>query len=96
MSTINKEERNNYVIHLPHWLWRFVPHIFFTPQHILEKPGRKDRQIRAPLERVLCTLIVPSLALATILYLYILRRTISKNHRSVRIFVPVNGVPKGP
>ena len=45
MSTINKEERNNYVIHLPHWLWRFVPHIFFTPQHILEKPGRKDRQI---------------------------------------------------
>jgi hypothetical protein len=53
-------------------------------------------KIRAPLERGLCTLIVPSLALATILYLCILRRTISKNHRSVRIFVPVNGVPKGP
>ena len=35
MSTINKEERNNYVIHLPHWLLRFVPHIFLTPQHIL-------------------------------------------------------------
>ena len=52
--------------------------------------------IRAPLEQVLCTLIVPSLALSTILYLCILRRMISKNHRSVRIFVPVNGVPGGP
>jgi hypothetical protein len=52
--------------------------------------------IRAPVERVLCTLIVPSFALLTILYLYILRRMISKNHRSVRIFVSINGVPKGP
>jgi hypothetical protein len=45
MSTKNKEEKNNYVIHVPHWLWRFVPHCFITPQHILKKPGKKDRQI---------------------------------------------------
>jgi ABC-type phosphate/phosphonate transport system substrate-binding protein len=43
MTTMNKEERNNYVIHVPHWLWRFVPHCFITPQHILEKQGKKDR-----------------------------------------------------
>jgi hypothetical protein len=45
MTTMNKEERNNYVIHIPHWLWRFVPHCFITPQHILMKPGKKDCQI---------------------------------------------------
>ena len=45
MATMNKEEKNNYVIHVPHWLWRFIPHCFITPQHILEKPGKKDRQI---------------------------------------------------
>jgi len=45
MTTMNKEERNNYVVHVPHWLWRFVPHCFITPQHILQKPGKKDRQI---------------------------------------------------
>ena len=66
----------------------------FSMLNMFEKS--KINFIRAPLERGLCTIIVPSLALATILYLYILRRTISKNHRSVRIFVPVNGVPKGP
>jgi hypothetical protein len=45
MATMNKEERNNYVVHVPHWLWQFVPHCFITPQHILEKPRKKDRQI---------------------------------------------------
>jgi hypothetical protein len=44
MATMNKEERNNYIIHVPHWLWRFVPHCFITPQHILKKPSKKDRQ----------------------------------------------------
>ena len=42
---MNKEDKNNYVIPLPHWLARFIQHLFFTPQHILEKPGKKDRQI---------------------------------------------------
>ena len=44
-KTMNKEDKNNFVIPLPHWLARLVPHLFFTPQHILEKPGKKDRQI---------------------------------------------------
>jgi hypothetical protein len=34
-ATMNKEDRNNYVIPLPHWLARFVPNLFITPQHIL-------------------------------------------------------------
>ena len=45
MKTMNKEERNNSVIPLSAWLWRFIPHLFCTPQHILEKEGKKDRQI---------------------------------------------------
>jgi hypothetical protein len=45
MSTMNKEEWNNCIIHVPHWLWQFVPHCFITPQHIHEKPGKKDQQI---------------------------------------------------
>ena len=45
MATMNKEERNNYVLRVPHWLWRFVLHCFITPQHILEKPECKDCQI---------------------------------------------------
>ena len=44
MTTMNKEERNNYVLHVPHWIWRFIPHCFVTPQHILVKPGKKDHQ----------------------------------------------------
>ena len=45
IKTMNKEDRNNYVIPLPAWVARFCPHIFFTPQHILAKPGKSDRQI---------------------------------------------------
>jgi hypothetical protein len=45
METMNKEERNNYVVHVPHWIWHFVPHCLITPQHILVKPGKKNRQI---------------------------------------------------
>ena len=45
LSTMNKEDRNNYIIPLPHWIARFTPHLFFTPQHILEKAGKKDRQL---------------------------------------------------
>ena len=45
METMNKEERNNYVVHVPHWIWCFVPHCFITPQHNLVKPGKKDCQI---------------------------------------------------
>ena len=45
LATMNKEEWSNYVVHIPLWLWQFIPHCFITSQHILEKPGRKDRQI---------------------------------------------------
>jgi hypothetical protein len=41
MTTMNKEEKNNYIIHVPHWLWQFVPHCFITPQHILENLARR-------------------------------------------------------
>jgi hypothetical protein len=44
-QTLNKEDKNAFVIPLPVWLASYNPHLFFTPQHILEKPGRKDRQI---------------------------------------------------
>ena len=45
LKTMTKEDKNNFVIPIPHWLARFIPNLFFTPQHILEKPGKKDRQI---------------------------------------------------
>jgi hypothetical protein len=45
MQNMNKEDRNNFVITLPHWIARYTPNLFFTPQHILIKPGRKNRQI---------------------------------------------------
>ncbi len=45
MATMNKEECNNAILHIPHWLWHFVPHCFFMSQHILIKPGKKDCQI---------------------------------------------------
>jgi hypothetical protein len=45
ITTMCKEERNNYVIPLPGWMWRYVPNLHFTPQHLLIKPKKKDRQI---------------------------------------------------
>jgi hypothetical protein len=40
---MNKEDRNNFVILLIHWLARFIPNLFITPQHILEHRGKNDR-----------------------------------------------------
>ena len=45
MKTMNKEERNNFVIAFPNWMARFALDLFFTPQHILVKPNKSDRQI---------------------------------------------------
>ena len=45
MRTMTKEARNNFVIPIPGWTWRYIPHLFISPQHILEKPGKKDRSI---------------------------------------------------
>ena len=35
----------NFVIPLPHWLACYASNLFFVPQHILKKPGKKDRQV---------------------------------------------------
>jgi hypothetical protein len=40
-KTMNKEDKNKFVIPLPHWLSRYTRHLFFTPQHILENQARK-------------------------------------------------------
>jgi hypothetical protein len=40
-KTMNKEDKNNFVIPLPHWTARFIPHLFLTPQHILENRERR-------------------------------------------------------
>ena len=45
LLTMNKEDSNNFVIPLPHCTAQFVPHLFFTPQHILKQWGKPDRQI---------------------------------------------------
>jgi hypothetical protein len=45
VATTNKEKCSDYIVHAPHWLWRFMPNCFITPQHILEKHGKKDSQI---------------------------------------------------
>ena len=45
MSRLTTEARNHYVIPLPSWVWRFVPHLFVSPMHILVKPGKKARSI---------------------------------------------------
>ena len=42
---MNKEDRNKFVVPLSSWMWRFIPHIFVTPQHLLQKAGKKDRMI---------------------------------------------------
>jgi hypothetical protein len=44
-KTMNKEERNNHVLALPNWTYRFLPDCFITPQHNLVKPGKADRLI---------------------------------------------------
>ena len=45
MKTMNKEHRNKFVVALPSWTWRFVPHLFITPQHNHVVEGKKDRLI---------------------------------------------------
>lgn len=45
VKTMNKEDRNCYVIPMPCWLARFIPNAFFTPNGLLCKPGKKDRLV---------------------------------------------------
>ena len=45
MKTACKEVNNKFAIALPMWLWRFIMHLHYVPQHILEVKGKKARQI---------------------------------------------------
>ena len=45
MKTMNKEHRNKFAVALPSWTWRFVPHLFITPQHNHVVEGKEDRLI---------------------------------------------------
>ena len=44
-KTMNKEERNCYVVPMPNWLARFIPNSFYTPNGLLSKPGKNDRLV---------------------------------------------------
>ena len=45
MKTMNKEEKNQYLIPLPSWVTRFIPHIHITPQGLLMKKDKNDRLV---------------------------------------------------
>ena len=40
-TLMNKEEKNCFVMIFPQWISRFLPDIFFTPQHLMIKNGKK-------------------------------------------------------
>ena len=42
---MNKEKRNTFVIPLSSWVWHFIPNLFATPNHVLQKLGKPDRMI---------------------------------------------------
>ena len=35
-KTVNKEDRNKFVVPLSSWMWRFIPHIFVTDRMICD------------------------------------------------------------
>ena len=45
MNTINKEDRNQYLIPFPSWITRFIRNMDVTPQSLLVKKGKNDRLI---------------------------------------------------
>ena len=42
-KTMNKEDRNQYVLPFPYWIARLVKILHLTPQFLLQKPGKNDR-----------------------------------------------------
>lgn len=44
-KTMNKMDKHNFVIPLMSYMARFIPNIFFTPHHLLLKPGKDPRMI---------------------------------------------------
>ena len=45
IKAMNKEDKNQYLIPLPNWLARFIPHLHITPQGLLIKKGKNDRLV---------------------------------------------------
>ena len=45
MKTMNKEERNSYLLPFPEWMWRFVPNLHLRPHALVVQPEKKDRLI---------------------------------------------------
>ena len=45
LKTLNKEDRNQYLLTFPNWLARFMKHIHVTPQGLISKPWENDRLI---------------------------------------------------
>eukprot|EP00957_Ditylum_brightwellii_P071380 5426556-Ditylum_brightwellii.AAC.1 len=42
MKAMNKEDRSCYLIPLPCWMTRFIPHLHVTPQGLIIKTGKND------------------------------------------------------
>ena len=45
LKTMNKEDRNQYLVSLPNWLARFIPHLHIIPQGLVIKDGKNDRLV---------------------------------------------------
>ncbi len=45
LTAMNKLEKHGFVIPIPSWLARFIPHLFFTPTHLMFRPGKDPRFI---------------------------------------------------
>ena len=45
LKCMAKDIRHNYSFALPTYLAPFLPHLFVTPQHLLQRPGKDDRLI---------------------------------------------------
>ena len=45
LKTLNKEDRNQYLLPFPNWLARFFKNLHLTPQGLLSKLGKNDRLI---------------------------------------------------
>eukprot|EP00957_Ditylum_brightwellii_P156554 11915331-Ditylum_brightwellii.AAC.1 len=44
-KVINKEDSNCYLIPIPCWMMRFIPHMHVTPQGLIIKPVENDRLV---------------------------------------------------
>ena len=42
IKTLNKEDRNQYLLPFPNWIARFISNLHLTPQGLLSKTGKND------------------------------------------------------